>query len=112
MAMASDHNETIKSAKPLTYRVENIPSGISEQGLVAYFDPQDQPYLRVRSLCPSVDTAEGADDDLTATVSFQPPEASNAAPRIVNDTITIDKEFYGFTPLYVPSKEKGPIAAE
>ena len=32
--------------------------------------------------------------------------------RIQDDSIAVDKDFRGFTPLYVPPGDKGPIVAE
>lgn len=107
--MAAHSGETFR---PLTYRVENIQPGISHAELRACFHREDQHYLKVKSLCPSVDTPECEEGDFTATVFFNPREPVESAPRIANDEITIDKEFFGFTPLYVPPKEKGPIVAE
>jgi hypothetical protein len=99
------------SYKPLTWRVEHIPPGTSPDDLKSYFYPEDRDYLKVKSLCPQVDTAEGEEDDLTATVYFNPPEVGRV-PRLATDNILVDKDFFGFTPLYFPPKEKGPITAE
>jgi hypothetical protein len=99
--------------KPLTWRVENIPNEMSPEDLIACFDREDQQWLKVKSLWSSVDSAEGEEGDLTATVFFHPPEAIERPPRIVtDDMMTIDKEFFGFTPLYVPPPGKGPIIVE
>jgi hypothetical protein len=99
--------------KAFTYRVENIPWGITKEELVnSYFYIEDQDDIKVKSLYPSVDSIDGEECDYTATVFFRPREPRVNGPRASNDTITIDKQFCGFTPLYVPPKEKGPIAAE
>jgi hypothetical protein len=97
--------------KFLTYRVQNIPYGISKEELKSYFYVEDRDDIKVKSLCPSVDTPEGEEGDYTATIFFRPHEHYEREPRIAIDIIDIDKTFIGFTPLYVP-KEKGPIAAE
>ena len=100
-------------SKPLTYRVENIPSGTSNEDLKGCFHPDDRNYIKVKSLVPSVDTAESEDDsDYTATIFFRPPDASHAGPRLIDEALSLDKEFLGFTPLYVPPREKGRIVAE
>ena len=99
--------------RPLTWRVENIPEGTSSGDLLACFHTDDQAFVKVKSLCPSVETPEGEDGDLTATVFFNPPNAVEMPPRIVtDDMMNIDKEFFGFTPLYVPPPGTGPIVAE
>lgn len=86
---------------------------MSHEDLISNFHHDDQEYLEVKSLCPSVETPEGEEGDLTGTVFFNPPEVVGRPPRIVNDDImNIDKEFFGFTPLYVPLPGKGPIVAE
>ncbi len=99
--------------RPLTWRVENVPEGMSHEDLIVCFHREDQEFLKVKSLCPSVETPEGEEGDLTATVFFHPPEAVEKPPRITtDDMMNIDKEFFGFTPLYVPPPGKGPIVAE
>ena len=99
--------------KALTYRVENIPYGTTKEQLVSnYFYVKDQGDIKVKSLVPAVDTVEGEEGDYTATVLFHPHESRPDGPRVQDDSITVDRDFCGFTPLYVPPKEKGPIAAE
>lgn len=106
-------NMSGRRLKALTYRVENIPFGTTKEQLISnYFYIKDQEDIKVKSLVPAVDTIEGEDGDLTATVLFRPHEAQPDGPRVQDDSIMVDQEFYGFTPLYVPPKEKGPIAAE
>jgi hypothetical protein len=101
-----------RNLKPLTYRVETIPPGMSPEELKKCFYSEDQDYLKVKSLCPSVETEEDEEGDLTATVYFHPPQRQNGPRIATSDMITVDKEFHGFTPLYVPPKEKGHIVAE
>jgi len=99
--------------KALTYRVENIPFGTTKDQLVKdYFYIEDQHDITVKSLVPAVETIEGEDGDLTATVLFHPYERTPSGPRVQDDSIAVDKDFCGFTPLYVPSADKGPIVAE
>jgi len=108
--MATYPSETFK---PLTWRVENIPPSTSRAELEACFYPEDRDCLKVKSLCPSVDTPEGEEGDWTATVFFNPRDGDDRAPRIAtDDMIAVDKDFFGFTPVYVAPKEKGPIVAE
>ena len=108
--MSAQPGETFK---PLTWRVENVPEGMTHEGLISCFHHDDQQYLKIKSLCPSVETPEGEVGDLTATVLFHPPENVERPPRFAtDDMMNIDKEFFGFTPLYAPPIGKGPIVAE
>ncbi len=101
--------------KARTYRVENIPWGTTSSQLIKdYFIIDDQDDLKVGSLYPSVDSPEGEEEDrdLTATVLFRPRVPRLEGPRIQQNVIQVDKNFTGFTPLYVPPAVTGPIAAE
>lgn len=101
--------------KALTYRVEGIPYGTTPSQLIReYFSAEDHEYLTVRSLCPSVESIEDEEEngDLTATVFFRPRVPQPDGPRIQDNAIQVGRDFTGFTPLYVPSAAKGPIAAE
>lgn len=100
--------------KALTYRVENIPPGTSKEELLErYFYREDRDDIKVKSLCPSCDSVDPDEDDWTATIFFRPRDPDRGELRLANDdTLTISKDFFGFTPLYVPPKEKGPVAAE
>lgn len=95
--------------RPLTFRVENIPCGTTAEGLKKHFHIDDQPYVDVRSFAPAIDSAD-AGTEHTATILFQPPNKLIQEPRInLESSLSIDREFHGFTPLNDPS---GPIAAE
>lgn len=97
-----------RKLKALTYRVEGIPPGTTEVTLIQeHFHEEDQQYLVVKSLCPSVDET----DELTATVLFHPPEVPEGGPRYHDHHISVDPDFNGLTPLYVP-KDKRHIDAE
>ncbi|KFZ10879.1 hypothetical protein V502_07874 [Pseudogymnoascus sp. VKM F-4520 (FW-2644)] len=100
--------------KALTYRVENIPPGTSKEELVEkYFYREHQDDIKVKSLCPSCDSVDPDEDDWTATIFFRPRDPDKGELRLANDdTLTLSRDFFGFTPLYVPPKEKGPIAAD
>ena len=97
-----------RTMRPWTFRVENIPPETTPERLKAYFHTEDQPYIQVRSIVPAVD-CEDLDGELTATISFQTWDETVTAPRVLDDTISVDSDFHGFTPLSHP---KGPIAAE
>ncbi|OBT39216.1 hypothetical protein VE00_10383 [Pseudogymnoascus sp. WSF 3629] len=102
-----------QKTKALTYRVENIPFGTTKEQLVKnFFYVKDQADITVKSLVPAVETIEGEDGDLTATIMFHPHEPIPGGPRVQDDSITVDKDFRGFTPVYVPPAEKGPIVAD
>lgn len=101
-------------AKASTYRVENIPPGTSkEQLLERYFHREDRKYIKVKSLCPSCDSVDPNEDEWTATIFFRSRDPDRGELRLANDdTLTLSKDFFGFTPFYVPTRENGPIAAE
>ena len=100
--------EAARTLRAWTFRVENIPPETTAERLKDYFHTEDQPYIQVRSIVPAVD-CEGPDGELTATISFQTRDETITAPRVLDDTISVDSDFHGFTPL---SQPKGPIAAE
>ena len=97
--------------RPFTFRVENIPPGTTAEKLIKYFYTEDQPRIRVRSLVPAVDSYELDNREYiaTATVSFQAANQSVQSPRLLDEDISIDCDFHGFTPLNHPQE---PIAAE
>jgi len=88
------------SNPPLTWRVENIPQGITAATLKQYFHSDDRHYIQVKSLVPDVNNYDGT-GTLTATILFSPPEPRN--PRIdpgdIGEELMLDKDFIGFTPL-------------
>lgn len=100
--------EGARTTRPWTFRVENIPPKTTAETLKDYFDIEDQPYIQVRSIAPAVD-CEDFDGELTATISFRSRDGTAAAPHVLDDIISLDSDFHGFTPLSHP---KGPIVAE
>ena len=105
--------ESVSPNRPLTFRVENIPPGTTAEQLQKYFYTKDQPGIRIRSIVPAVDNYELDVRELTATLTFQALNRSvlskRSSPRLLDDDISIDSDFHGFTPLSHPSE---PIAAE
>lgn len=101
--------ESMVSIRPLTFRVENIPPGTTADELIKYFYTEDQPRIRVRSIVPAVDSYELDIRECTATVTFQALDRSVLSPRLLDEDISIDCDFHGFTPLNHPQE---PIAAE
>lgn len=101
--------ESTISNRPKTFRVENIPPGTTAEGLKKLFFTEDQPYIEVRSIAPAVDSYELDIREYTATVIFRPPDRTIAIPRTLDDDISVDADFHGFTPLNHPQE---PIAAE
>jgi hypothetical protein len=101
----TDVERCVNPPKPMLYRIENIPQDASEASLVESFKPDEQPRLSVTSLCESV---EADTNKLTATVIYRRGDYEDV-PHLLNDRMTIDREFFGFTPLYTP---KGRIEAD
>ena len=95
--------------RPYTFRVENIPPDTTAEELIKYFYTEDQPRIRVRSIVPAVDSYELDIQEYTATVTFQALNGSILTPRLLDENISIDCDFHGFTPLNHPQE---PIAAE
>ena len=58
---------------------------------------------------PAVDSYELDVREYTATVSFLAATQTVQSPRLLDEDISIDSDFYGFTPLNHPQE---PIAAE
>ncbi|KAL9069014.1 MAG: hypothetical protein Q9157_006304, partial [Trypethelium eluteriae] len=110
--------------RPWAYRIENIPAGTTEVTLIEYFVPEDRPYIRVRSLVPSASHRRGKGPTeeawlhckLTATISFIRENAFEHGPKLCsapNSThgLTVDRDFYGFTPLHQPPRPDVEIVA-
>ncbi|KAL8732870.1 MAG: hypothetical protein Q9166_002471 [cf. Caloplaca sp. 2 TL-2023] len=97
------------AGRPRTYRVENIPQGTTAEGLKTFFYTEDQPHIEVRSIAPAVDSYELDIQDYTATVTFRAPNQTVTSPRVFDDRISIDSDFFGFTPLNHPQE---PIALD
>jgi hypothetical protein len=90
--------------KKFNWKVQNIPAGITKDGVLALFHEPDR--LRVRSICLDFDRPTCS----IATVEYNPwPEQPTACPELVADpgrsmlnSPHIDRDFFGFTPLYHP----------
>lgn len=105
MEMVSKRDGATPSAvdrRLMTFRVEYIPPGTSADELKKYFYPEDQPHIDVRSLVPAVDNYESDIREYTATLTFRSPDQMVTSPRLIDDEISIDSDFYGFTPLTHP----------
>ncbi len=101
--------ESMAPTRPYTFRVENIPPGTTAEELIKYFYTEDQPRIRVRSIVPAAHSYELDIQEYTATVTFQALDCSIMSPRLLDESISIDCDFHGFTPLNHPQE---PIAAE
>jgi hypothetical protein len=103
--------EASQPPKAFTWRVKEIPSGTSKRELERYFSEQDRVRITVGSLFQGVDGG----DQMTATILFRPdPDRPEAKPRFDSyapDEMEVDRDFFGFTPLYCPP-EGTPVAAE
>lgn len=87
-------------SKPLVYRVEEIPTVQvkSKEDLLLLFPPRNRDRMTVTSLSPSINLNRRT---LTATISFS-PLSQEPFPLPSDLDICIDKDFYGFTPIYTP----------
>lgn len=101
--------ESMVPIRRLTFRVENIPPGTTAEELKKYFYTEDQPRIQVKSIVPAVDSYELDIREYTATITFQALNQSVLSPRLLDEDISIDRDFHGFTPLYHPQEA---IAAE
>lgn len=101
--------ESVGLHRPLIFRVENIPPGTTAAVLMKNFYTEDQPRIKIRSIVPAVDSYELDVREYTATITFQASNPSILSPRLLDDDISLDGDFHGFTPLNHPSE---PIAAE
>ncbi len=101
--------ESTPSNRPRTFRVENIPPGTTAEGLKELFYTEDQPRIEVRSIAPAVDSYELDIQAYTATVLFHSHNQTATAPRVLDDDISVDSDFHGFTPLNHP---QAPVVAE
>lgn len=89
---------TFIPAKPLVYRLEEIPTVRSKEDLLLLFPPNTRDRMTVTSLSPSINLNRRT---LTATISFL-AESQESFPVPSDPDICVDKDFYGFTPLYTP----------
>ena len=88
--------------------MEHIPLGTMAGQLKEFFDPEDRPRIEVKSIVPAVRSHDSA-GELTSTITFQPSNNLKICPRLLDDDLSIDSDFYGFTPLNHP---EGSIVAE
>ena len=84
--------------KPIVYRLEEIPTVRSREDLLLLFPPITRDQMTITSLSPSINLNRRT---LTATISFL-PESQELFPMPSDPDIYVDKDFYGFTPLYTP----------
>ncbi len=101
--------ESMVPSRPFTFRVENIPPETTAEGLIKYFYTEDQPRVQIRSIVPAVDSYKLDIRECTATIAFQATNPSVLSPRLLDEDLSIDCDFHGFTPLNHPQE---PIAAE
>ena len=84
--------DPVNRLKPLTYRIQNIPTGTREQDFKdRYIASQDRDYVKVKSWSPSVDSTECEDRSYTATIYFYPPTKQDL--QIISDDVIVDKHF-------------------
>ena len=87
-------------SKPLTYRLEEISTVKSKEDLLLLFPPRTRDRMTVTSLSPSINLNRRT---LTATISFL-AESQESFPMPSDPDICVDRDFYGFTPLYTPEE--------
>lgn len=93
-----------------SFRVDSIPATATSVSLPRYFGEQDRPRIKVLCLVPAIGPRPSDDDvpRLTAVLSFAPKTGGSTYPRQIDervrtDTVRIDDNFIGFTPLtYFP----------
>ena len=105
LALSDGDEDTLR---PRTFRVQQIPRSTTAEQLKEYFDPEDRPRIGVKSIVPAVRNHNSA-GELTATLTFQACDSLKRCPRLLDDKLNIDSDFYGFTPLNHP---EGSIVAE
>ena len=94
-----------RPTKPWTYRAENIPAQTTFEGLLNSFADEDRQSISIKTLAPAAGNCSDEDaGDLTATLSFAAADAASRPPRLKDRSsrITVDKSFYGLTPLNRP----------
>lgn len=94
---------TSDTLRPRTFRVEHIRQGTTAEQLKEYFNPEDRPRIKVRSIVPAVRNHDSG-GERTATITFQASDHLVPCPRLLDDDLSVDSDFYGFTPLYHPEK--------
>ena len=87
--------------KPLVYRLEEISTDKSKDDLLHMFPLKIRDQMTVTSLSPGINLDRRT---LTATISFL-PLGGEPFPMPLDPDICIDKDFYGFTPLYTPEDQ-------
>lgn len=87
--------------KPLVYRLEEISTIKSKEDLLLLFPTRARDRMKITSLSPSINVDRRTS---TATVSFL-PLSEEPFPMPSDLDICIDKDFYGFTPLYTPGRK-------
>ena len=89
---------TSPTDRVMVWRVEEIPSDMSKESLQGMF-PFKRERIKITSLSPNVNCYR---QTLTATVAFRAPPEDKLRFKSDSDML-IDKDFYGFTPLYTPA---------
>ncbi|KAI9717832.1 MAG: hypothetical protein M1828_007071 [Chrysothrix sp. TS-e1954] len=85
---------------PTAYRVELIPEGTTKVDLLQLFSERCRSRITVASLCNAADWGPQS-HTLTATCLFI-PDGHLTKPELADDSLIIDSDFRGFTPLHTP----------
>jgi hypothetical protein len=86
-------------------RLENIPVRNPPVDPLSFFRAEDREGLVVRSLAPAVHNHDNDDEnaEFVATLSSRNTEVDTSSLVLINDDVTLDFNFHGFTPLTSPA---------
>jgi hypothetical protein len=89
--------------KPLMWRIDGIPAGVTADDLKDYFEEAERTRIIIKTIVPSLDRPR---DRQCATIEYKHSIGGlDHVPRLrkeVRDELYIDRDFRGFTPLYWP----------
>ena len=88
-------------AKPKVYRVEEIPEDLAKHDISDLFVPTCRPRIQVTSLSQAADWSE-QNCVWTATFLYSPEDALDK-PKLLSSQLSVDSDFYRFTPYFTPS---------
>lgn len=88
--------------------MEHIPPGTTAEQLKGFFDPEDRPRIEVRSIMLAV-YINDPDGSRIAIITFHGSVNLVECPRLLDNDLSVDSDFYRFTPLNHP---EGSIVAE
>jgi hypothetical protein len=98
--------QNTKQFKILAWRIDGIPIGVTKGEFLTYFEEYERARVTVKTLCPSI----GRPRLQCATITYQ-HDASDTAntPQLRREfcrVLRLDRDFFMFTPLYLPPSEQ------